>query len=148
MLIIACCFSHLFSKDLVLWESSKSLDASERVQMEPFRDFKLWSLGPPAAHLLPRIALPLAAILIKIHGDGESSSSDSDDEKSKGSVVVEAVKSKIYRLLGREKPVHQILGGGKRTISLFRLFYAFNVFVSCFDLGSLDSRYQFECDLG
>ncbi|RRT41164.1 hypothetical protein B296_00040776 [Ensete ventricosum] len=32
--------------------------------MEPFRDFKLWSLGPPAAHLLPRIALPLAAILM------------------------------------------------------------------------------------
>ncbi|THU46415.1 hypothetical protein C4D60_Mb09t04700 [Musa balbisiana] len=49
----------------------------------------------------------------KIHDDGDSSSSDSDDEKSKASVVAEAVKSKIYHLFGREKPVHQVLGGGK-----------------------------------
>ncbi|CAL9149493.1 unnamed protein product [Musa hybrid cultivar] len=48
----------------------------------------------------------------KIHG-GDSSSSDSDDEKSKASEVAEAVKSKIFRLFGREKPVHRILGGGK-----------------------------------
>ncbi|XP_064970635.1 reticulon-like protein B5 isoform X3 [Musa acuminata AAA Group] len=47
-------------------------------------------------------------------GVDSSSSSDSDDEKSKASVVTEAVKSKISRLFGREKPVHQILGGGKR----------------------------------
>ncbi|CAL9764930.1 unnamed protein product [Musa acuminata subsp. burmannicoides] len=46
-------------------------------------------------------------------GVDSSSSSDSDDEKSKASVVTEAVKSKINRLFGREKPVHQILGGGK-----------------------------------
>ncbi|RWW86389.1 hypothetical protein BHE74_00004829 [Ensete ventricosum] len=50
----------------------------------------------------------------KIHGGDSSSSSDSDDEKSKASEVAEAVKSKIFRLFGREKPVHRILGGGKR----------------------------------
>ncbi|KAG6387739.1 hypothetical protein SASPL_152931 [Salvia splendens] len=48
----------------------------------------------------------------KFHGSG-SSSSDSDDDgdlKSKAS----AMKAKIYRLFGREKPVHKVLGGGKR----------------------------------
>ncbi|XP_047970882.1 reticulon-like protein B1 [Salvia hispanica] len=47
----------------------------------------------------------------KFHGSG-SSSSDSDDDgdlKSKAS----AMKAKIYRLFGREKPVHKVLGGGK-----------------------------------
>lgn len=39
--------------------------------------------------------------------DSSSSSSDSDDDKS------DAVKSKIFRLFGREKPVHKVLGGGK-----------------------------------
>lgn len=52
----------------------------------------------------------------KIHR-GDSSSSESDDEKSKVSQAAEAVKAKIFRLFGREMPVHQILGGGKRTIS-------------------------------
>jgi len=53
----------------------------------------------------------------KFHG-GDSSSSDSDDEKKKGSssaaASAEAVKAKIYRLFGRERPVHSVLGGGKR----------------------------------
>lgn len=42
-------------------------------------------------------------------------SSDSDDDKGKKSPV-NAVKTKIYRLFGREKPVHKVLGGGKRTL--------------------------------
>lgn len=53
----------------------------------------------------------------KFHGS-DSSSSDSDgdvDIKSSAS----AVKSKIYRLFGRERPVHKVLGGGKRTVILF-----------------------------
>lgn len=61
----------------------------------------------------------LEKITEKFHG-GDSSSSDSDGEKS--SVVdssapsaAEVVKAKIYRLFGREKPVHKVLGGGKRT---------------------------------
>ncbi|PON43876.1 Reticulon [Parasponia andersonii] len=49
----------------------------------------------------------------KIHGhDSSSSSSDSEDEK-KSSESPSSLKSKIYRLFGREKPVHKVLGGGK-----------------------------------
>ncbi|CAN6856485.1 unnamed protein product [Brassica oleracea var. botrytis] len=44
----------------------------------------------------------------KIHGHDNSSSSDSDDEKKASSI-----KTKIYRLFGREKPVHKVFGGGK-----------------------------------
>ncbi|CAD6271509.1 unnamed protein product [Miscanthus lutarioriparius] len=57
-----------------------------------------------------------ASVLDKIsdklhgHGGGSSSSSDSDDERSSATA---AVKAKIYRLFGREKSVHSILGGGK-----------------------------------
>lgn len=57
----------------------------------------------------------------KFHGgDSSSSSSDSDDEKKKGSSsasATEAMKAKIYRLFGRERPVHSVLGGGKRKPS-------------------------------
>lgn len=49
----------------------------------------------------------------KLH-DHDSSSSDSEDDKEKISSV-DAVKAKIYRLFGRERPVHKVLGGGKRT---------------------------------
>lgn len=41
----------------------------------------------------------------KVKGD-DSSSSNSGDETS-------SLKSKVYRIFGREKPVHQVLGGGK-----------------------------------
>ncbi|PKA63376.1 Reticulon-like protein B2 [Apostasia shenzhenica] len=46
----------------------------------------------------------------KIH-DGDDSSSDSDDEKLK--LSGSSLKSKIYRLFGRERPIHHVLGGGK-----------------------------------
>nr|CAB3460914.1 unnamed protein product [Digitaria exilis]CAB3464658.1 unnamed protein product [Digitaria exilis] len=54
----------------------------------------------------------LEKISDKLHGrgGGSSSSSDSDDERSSATA---AVKAKIYRLFGREKPVHSVLGGGK-----------------------------------
>lgn len=45
----------------------------------------------------------------KIHA--HDSSSDSDDDKGSASA---SMKSKIYRLFGREKPVHKVFGGGKR----------------------------------
>ncbi|KAF5451667.1 hypothetical protein F2P56_026757 [Juglans regia] len=45
----------------------------------------------------------------KIH-EHDSSSSDSDDDQS---VSPLSVKAKIYRIFGREKPVHMVLGGGK-----------------------------------
>lgn len=46
----------------------------------------------------------------KIHGhkDDSSSSSDSDDDSK-----ISAIKSKVFRLFGREKPVHNVFGGGK-----------------------------------
>lgn len=55
----------------------------------------------------------------KIHDhDSSSSSSDSEDEKEKekkkGNESPSSLKSKVYRLFGREKPVHHVLGGGKR----------------------------------
>ncbi|MFS7941936.1 hypothetical protein Hanom_Chr06g00482141 [Helianthus anomalus] len=43
----------------------------------------------------------------KLHD--HSSSSDSDDDSK-----ISAVKSKVFRLFGREKPVHNVFGGGKR----------------------------------
>uniref|UniRef100_A0A0E0JNQ1 Reticulon-like protein n=1 Tax=Oryza punctata TaxID=4537 RepID=A0A0E0JNQ1_ORYPU len=51
----------------------------------------------------------------KLHGDSSSSSSDSDDDKkgSSSSSAAAAMKAKIYRLFGRERPVHAVLGGGK-----------------------------------
>ncbi|CAN8233292.1 unnamed protein product [Cochlearia groenlandica] len=55
----------------------------------------------------------LEKIVEKIHGHGGDSSSspyDSDDDKRSSS---SSFKSKIYRLFGREKPVHKVLGGGK-----------------------------------
>ncbi|CAI9775764.1 unnamed protein product [Fraxinus pennsylvanica] len=42
----------------------------------------------------------------KIHGN-DSSSSDNEDKKKSSTKV------KVYRLFGREKPVHKALGGGK-----------------------------------
>ena len=44
--------------------------------------------------------------------DSGDSSPSSDNEKEKHSKR-EAVESKIYRLFGREKPVHKLLGGAK-----------------------------------
>ncbi|KAK8939349.1 Reticulon-like protein B2 [Platanthera guangdongensis] len=49
----------------------------------------------------------------KIHAHDSSSSSDSDDEKPKASDS--SIKSKIHRLFGRERPVYQVLGGGKQA---------------------------------
>ncbi|XWS32115.1 hypothetical protein CRYUN_Cryun23aG0133200 [Craigia yunnanensis] len=48
----------------------------------------------------------------KIHGHDSSSSSDSDSDHEKPASP-SSVKAKIYRLFGRERPVHHVLGGGK-----------------------------------
>lgn len=50
----------------------------------------------------------------KFHGSG-SSSSDSDEDLDIKSAASTA-KAKIYRLFGREKPLHKVLGGGKGTV--------------------------------
>ncbi|GJU79983.1 hypothetical protein Tco_1282348 [Tanacetum coccineum] len=58
----------------------------------------------------------------KIHRDDSSSSSSSDNESDKkkkypvhkdAPVTSSSMKAKIYRLFGREKPVHKVFGGGK-----------------------------------
>ncbi|EOA24637.1 hypothetical protein CARUB_v10017909mg [Capsella rubella] len=49
------------------------------------------------------------SLMEKIHGHDSSSSSDSEHEKPESP---SALKAKIYRLFGREKPVHKVLGGG------------------------------------
>lgn len=46
------------------------------------------------------------------HDDSSSSSSESESEAVKPESP-SIVKAKIFRLFGREKPVHQVLGGGK-----------------------------------
>ena len=45
----------------------------------------------------------------KLHGRGGSSLSSDSDRSS----ATSAVQTKIYRLFGREKPIHSVLGGGK-----------------------------------
>ncbi|RAL51435.1 hypothetical protein DM860_010937 [Cuscuta australis] len=54
------------------------------------------------------------SLLDKISGKlhGSDSSSDSDDEKDNQSHAG-AVKARIYRLFGRVRPVHSVIGGGK-----------------------------------
>ncbi|GFP92598.1 reticulon-like protein b2 [Phtheirospermum japonicum] len=47
----------------------------------------------------------------KIHGHGSSSSSSSSSGSEGGKPS--SIKAKVYRLFGREKPVHRVLGGGK-----------------------------------
>ncbi|XP_074566860.1 reticulon-like protein B2 [Curcuma longa] len=58
----------------------------------------------------------LEKITDHFHGS-DSSSSDSGDERSSGPSAVaaaaEAANAKIYRLFGRQKPLHTVLGGGK-----------------------------------
>ncbi|KAL0910509.1 hypothetical protein M5K25_021499 [Dendrobium thyrsiflorum] len=49
----------------------------------------------------------------KIHEHKSSSSSSSDSDNDKSERYSSSVKSGIRRLFGREKPVHQVFGGGK-----------------------------------
>ncbi|GAB2302550.1 Reticulon-like protein B4 [Dionaea muscipula] len=63
-----------------------------------------------AEHDESKVESFMEKIADKFHGDdSSSSSSDSDDDKPS----LSAVKSKIFRLCGREKPIHRVLGGGK-----------------------------------
>lgn len=72
----------------------------------------------------PKSESLMEKIAEKLHGDDSSSSSDSDSEKKHESSG--SVKAKIYRLFGRENPVHKVFGGGKRTIlSLYNFLYVY-----------------------
>lgn len=56
----------------------------------------------------------MGKIIGKIHDHDSSSDSDSDsDHKNPSSPS--SIKAKIYRVFGRERPVHHFLGGGKCT---------------------------------
>lgn len=57
----------------------------------------------------------------KLHEhDSSSSSSDSEDDSSS------SLKSKVFRIFGREKPVHKVFGGGKRKfLSIDCSFFLF-----------------------
>ncbi|PKU79298.1 Reticulon-like protein B5 [Dendrobium catenatum] len=57
----------------------------------------------------------------KIH-EHKSSSSSSDSDNDKSEHHSSSVKSGIRRLFGREKPVHQVFGGGKRMDCSHLLF--------------------------
>ena len=88
----------------------------------------------PAVEIVERESL-MDKISEKIHhgGDSSSSSSSSDEEedkekKTKKPESPSSMKSKVYRLFGREKPVHKVLGGGKRTF-LFLFFFSDLVFL-------------------
>ncbi|CAI8607603.1 unnamed protein product [Vicia faba] len=49
----------------------------------------------------------------KLHFDESSSDSDSDSHSESVKPEISSVKDKVFRLFGREKPVHSVLGGGK-----------------------------------
>ncbi|KAL0464857.1 UNVERIFIED_CONTAM: Reticulon-like protein B5 [Sesamum latifolium] len=62
----------------------------------------------------PRTDSLIDRISEKIHGgDDTSSSSDSDSEVKEAASPPVSLKAKVYRLFGREKPVHKVFGGGK-----------------------------------
>ena len=63
-------------------------------------------------------------IVEKIHDHHDSSSSSSESESDDKFNPFGSAQTKVYRLFGREKPVHKVLGGGKRnlSLSLFDLF--------------------------
>ncbi|MQL93710.1 hypothetical protein Taro_026356 [Colocasia esculenta] len=53
----------------------------------------------------------LDKIVEKVHG--HDSSSDSGDEKPPAESLSSSIQAKVWRLFGREKPVHNVFGGGK-----------------------------------
>lgn len=61
----------------------------------------------------------------KFHDHDASSSSDSENEKSSSP---SPVKPKIYRIFGREKPLHKVLGGGKRKDIIHSLSFSHYAF--------------------
>ncbi|KAE8055421.1 hypothetical protein FH972_012261 [Carpinus fangiana] len=67
-------------------------------------------------HEEPKAESLMEKISEKIHGHGDassSSSSDSEDEKKKSHSSPSSNQPKVYRLFGRERPVHNVFGGGK-----------------------------------
>lgn len=65
------------------------------------------STGSPVESVVDKISE-------KIHDHDSSSSSSSSDSDTEKPASPSSVKAKIYRLFGREKPIHSVFGGGKR----------------------------------
>lgn len=63
----------------------------------------------------------------KIKGDDSSSSSSSSSD-SETERETTSLKEKVFRIFGREKPVHKVLGGGKRMY--FMIIFTF-LFIMC-----------------
>ncbi|KAG4925640.1 hypothetical protein AAZX31_18G219900 [Glycine max] len=55
----------------------------------------------------------LDKITEKLHGHDSSSSSSSDSDSDSEKTVTSSVKDKVFRLFGRERPVHSVFGAGK-----------------------------------
>lgn len=56
------------------------------------------------------------SLIEKIHDHKNSSSSSSSSSDSDDDSKLSSIKSNVFRLFGREKPVHKVFGGGKRTL--------------------------------
>ena len=67
----------------------------------------------------------------------DSSSSDSDDDSKDKKPSSKDIKAKIYRLFGREKPVHKVLGGGKRTELSYSSYNSLNFCIYTFNYVNL-----------
>ncbi|CAG7898769.1 unnamed protein product, partial [Brassica rapa] len=94
-----------------------SLKSKSEKMTEEHKHEETVTASEPAVEIVERESL-MDKISEKIHhggGDSSSSSSSSDDEKEKKEKPSSpsSMKSKVYRLFGREKPVHKVLGGGK-----------------------------------
>lgn len=69
----------------------------------------------------------------------DSSSSDSDSAKKpassppsvkpKATPSTSSMKAKIYRMFGREKPVHKVFGGGKRKYMCRHIYIYMYIYV-------------------
>ncbi|KAG4998191.1 hypothetical protein JHK85_029630 [Glycine max] len=55
------------------------------------------------------------------HNSDSDSYSDSDDDHNNRPPPKTTVSNNVYRLFGRDQPVHKVLGGGKRNSSLLDL---------------------------
>lgn len=75
-------------------------------------------------HEESKVESTMEKISEKLHeDDSSSSSSDSDDDEKR------SLKSKVYRIFGREKPVHKVFGGGKRMYFTYSYPFRFSLFL-------------------
>lgn len=71
----------------------------------------------------------LDKITEKLHGHDSSSSSSPDSDSDSEKTVTSSVKDKVFRLFGRERPVHSVFGAGKRKTFFLFIFSCSLIFV-------------------